>query len=171
MNKQLIGELALQIMEAYGRTEAQYVPGKTMPPDISIAGNIVAWDDYVRTLAKQQLATARLDIDANYSRCIHYFRSSMEKMNIFRKLYLLNDENTVYTISQLSNDLNVSRVFVNKVLKEATEEGFTYKNGNTYVLTELGVEAFRHYATNWWMNNQKNGLAAAFFRLSLSKKL
>jgi predicted transcriptional regulator len=170
MNSKNETQLLLQLFEAHGRTEAQYVPGKTMPNDVPIVGNIVAWDDYVRILAIQQLGAYKLQIHPDYARCLNFFRSSPEKMNTFRLLYLLNDANTDYTIKQLAETLNVSRPFVHTVLRDAAEEGFVEKKGKSYILTGLGIEAFRHYATNWWTNNEANGLAGAFYRVYHARK-
>lgn len=170
MNKQNETSLLLQLLEAHGRSEQQYVPGKTMPDNVPIVGNVVAWDDYVRILAIQQLGTAKLEAHTDYARCLNFFRASYEKMNIFRLLYLLNDANTDYTITQLAEHLRVSRPFVNTVLRDAAEEGFVEKKGKCHMLTELGIEAFRHYATNWWTNNESNGLAGAFYRVYHSRK-
>ena len=91
MNKEEI------LIDVHDRQPEDYIVGMTMPEGVPQEGNLVAWNDYCMTLAYMQLTASADNYDSKYSKCINYFKSTYQKMSVFRLLYLQHSVNGEYT--------------------------------------------------------------------------
>ena len=162
MNKE---EKEQVLYDYHDRLPADYVPGLTMPEGLPQEGNLVAWNDYCMTLAYMQLTASADDYDSKYKKCIEYFKSTYQKMSVFRLLYLQNSVNGEYTKTFIYKRLRLTRAFVYNVIKDAVEEGWVVDDEKGVKLTQNGYEAFRHYASKWWKANENSGLSGQYFRV------
>lgn len=153
------------LIDVHNRQPEDYVSGMTMPEGLPQTGNLVAWNDYCMTLAYMQLTASANNYDSKYKKCIEYFKSTYQKMSVFRLLYLQNSVSGEYTKSFIHKRLNLTRSFVYGVIKDAVEEGWVTDDDNGVALTQHGIEAFRHYATKWWKANENSGLSGQYFRV------
>tara|TARA_A100001391_G_scaffold54031_1_gene32914 strand:+ start:585 stop:1205 length:621 start_codon:yes stop_codon:yes gene_type:complete len=154
-----------RILALNDRVPTDYITGLTMPDGIPLNGNINAWNDYCMTLAYMQLTASVDNYDTKYKKCIEYFKSTYQKMCIFRLLYLQHSVSGEYTKSFIYKRLNFTRGFVYGVIKDAVEEGWVTDDENGVNLTQHGIEAFRHYAVKWWKANENSGLSGQYFRV------
>ena len=154
-----------RFVNLHGRQPEDYISGLTMPDGIPLTGNFVAWNDYCMTLAYMQLTASGDNYDSKYKKCILYFKSTYQKMCVFRLLYLQHSVHGKYTKSFIYRRLSLTRSFVYSVIKDAVEEGWVTDDKNGVALTQHGIEAFRHYATKWWMANENSGLSGQYFRV------
>ena len=159
MNKEEI------LIDVHDRQPEDYIVGMTMPEGVPQEGNLVAWNDYCMTLAYMQLTASADNYDSKYSKCINYFKSTYQKMSVFRLLYLQHSVNGEYTKTFIYKRLNLTRSFVYSVIKDAVEEGWVLDDDKGVRLTQHGNEAFRHYATKWWKANENSGLSGQYFRV------
>lgn len=153
------------LIELHGRQTEDYESGLTMPKGLPTTGNLVAWNDYCMTLAYMQLTASADNYDSKYKKCIEYFKSTYQKMSVFRLLYLQNSVDGECTKTFIYKRLNVNRGFVSNVIKDAVEEGWVVDDDKGVTLTQHGIEAFRHYATKWWKANENSGLSGQYFRV------
>lgn len=154
------------LIEHHKRQKEDYISGLTMPSGIPIQGNLVAWNDYCETLAFMQLGANNDEhYDSKYKKCISYFKSSYQKMNIMRLLYLQNSVGSEYTKAFICKRLDLSRGFVHKVIEDAVAEEWAISDAKSVRLTQHGLEAFRHYAMRWWLANENSGLSGQYFRV------
>ena len=158
-------------INSIGMVADDYISGVTIPGNLPVGGNISAWDDYCATLAHHQLLSqdSHHGYDEYFRSCINYFRSTHQKMNIFRLLYLHKHVNTVCKKSTIVNELQISRPHVYKTLKECEEAEYVEVIGNGVALTRHAFDAFRCYSVNWWNANVETGLSAQFFRVFHSR--
>ena len=155
-----------KLIEYHNRLTEDYVSGLTMPLGIPITGNLVAWNDYCETLAYMQLgANNDNSYDSKYKKCLDYFMSSYQKMNIMRLLYLQNSVDAEYTKAFICARLNLSRSFVHRVIDDGVAEGWIINDTRSIKPTQHSIEAFRHYAMRWWLANENSGLSGQYFRV------
>lgn len=141
-------------------------PGITIPEGVPIfSGGNAAWDHYCKTLAFHQLSNASLEWSEEYHKILKYFRSTSQKMNLMRLLYLQAEVNFDYTPIQLGKKLNCTRQFIYQTVRECEAEGWVIMQDGVVHPDELLLNAWRHYAMNWWKSNEENKLAGAFYRI------
>jgi len=158
-----------RLMEIHDRIPEDYELGLTMPNGVPLTGNLVAWNDYCSTLAYMQLSATEDNYDSKYTKCIIYFKSTYQKMSVFRLLYLHFSVDNECTKTFIYKRLNLTRSFVYNVIKDAVEEGWVVELDKSVTLTQHGIEAFRHYAARWWTANEHSGLSGQFFRVYHSR--
>jgi len=158
-----------RLMEIHARKPEDYELGLTMPQGLPLTGNLVAWNDYCSTLAYMQLSASENSYDRKYAKCINYFKSTYQKMSVFRLLYLQFSVESESSKSFIYKRLNLTRGFVYNVIKDAVAEHWVEEDENGVRLTQHGIEAFRHYAATWWTANEHTGLSGQFFRVYHSR--
>ncbi len=164
-----MGEPNIQLIKySSGERDSRLLtaPGLTIPDGVPIFGNgNAAWDHYCKTLAFHQLKTAKIKFDVKYTKILNYFRSTYQKMSFMRLLYLQADVNFDYTPNQIAQKLDCTRQFVYQTVKECEAEGWVKMIDGVVSPTEILLNAWRHYAMNWWLQNDENQLASAFYRI------
>lgn len=161
-------QITSQVIELHNKSEEQFIPGLTMPSGIPVLGNIIAWDDYVRTLAYQQLSTlSRTYVfeEIDFGKIINYFRSTPQKMQVFLLLYLVTEDHKMYSIKQMMDILSVSKSGLVQILDNTVEAGWVEKEKAKYYLSQIAFNAFRHYGANHFEENRKTNLAGQFYRV------
>ena len=154
-------------LKLHDKNPDAFEPGKTMPLKLPVMGNIIAWDDYIKTLAYQQFraGVGVMEFHPEYRQCIEYYRSTPQKMQVFRYLYLCKEERKFPTLIDIVKKTKISKPAVTQALKESIQAGWVQKEKYTYFLSEHGFHSFRHYASKWWEETRHVNLAGQFYRL------